>query len=203
MSDEMILVVPRSEFERLGAFQGLHFDVNRYLQAFFAPEIPRFLPRPAAEVDPSFKQIIPYAILTHGGRILSYVRGAKGGEKRLNAKRSIGVGGHINLEDSSAGAFDMAAYERALQRELEEELHLNTTYSQRAVALLNDDTTEVGRVHLGVVHLLECASPEVAGAEACLTALEFLAPSALLADRDRLETWSQICMDHWDTLQRP
>ena len=205
MSEEMILVVPRTELDRLGAFQGLHFEVDRYLHAFFAPSVPRFLPRPAAELDPSFKQIIPYAILTHAGRILSYIRGAKGGEKRLNAKRSIGVGGHINDTDSGSASdgFDMAAYHRALHRELQEELHLKTAFTQRAVALLNDDSTEVGRVHLGVVHILECASAEVAGAEASLTSLEFLEPETLRRERDRLESWSQICVDHLETLLRP
>ena len=203
MSEEMILAVPRADFDRLGAFHGLHFDVERYLRAFFAPSVPRFLPRAAAEVDPSFKQIIPYAILTHGGRILSYVRGGKGGEKRLNAKRSIGIGGHINPIDSGTGAFDMAGYERALQRELEEELHIRTTYTQRPVALLNDDTTEVGQVHLGVVHIIECASDAVSAAEANLASMGFLTPEALRSERDSLETWSQICVDHLETLLRP
>ncbi len=195
MSDEMILVVPRSEFDRLGAFSGLHFEVERYLSAFLTPPIPRFMARPAAEVDPSFKQIIPYAIFTHKGRILTYVRCSKGGEKRLATKRSIGIGGHMNDTDSAGNAFDIAAYHRALEREINEELRLQTRYSHRAVALLNDDSSDVGRVHLGVVHVFECETDAVECGEAVITDLEFVTQARLLELRDEMETWSQICLD--------
>ena len=195
MSDEMILVVPRSEFDRLGAFSGLHFDVEHYLHAFLTPPTPRFMPRPAAELDPNFKQIIPYAIFTHQGRILSYVRCGKGGEKRLATKRSIGIGGHMNDTDSAGATFDLAAYNRALQREIGEELRLGTAYKQRAVALLNDDSSEVGRVHIGVVHIFECETDAVECGEAVITELEFLDQTKLATLRDEMETWSQICFD--------
>jgi len=195
MSDEMILVVPRSEFDRLGAFSGLHFEVERYLRAFLTPPIPRFMARPAAEVDPSFKQIIPYAIFTHKGRILTYVRCSKGGEKRLATKRSIGIGGHMNDTDSAGNAFDIAAYHRALEREINEELRLQTRYSHRAVALLNDDSSDVGRVHLGVVHVFECETDAVECGEAVIADLEFVTQARLLELRDEMETWSQICLD--------
>jgi predicted NUDIX family phosphoesterase len=200
MSDEMILVVPRDAFDALGSFQGLHFEVDRYLESFFTPPTPRFMRRADAEVDPGFKQIIPYAIFTHAGRVLSYVRGGKGGEKRLASKRSIGVGGHMNDTDARGGAFDLEAYQQALQRELSEELHIGTGYTQRAVALLNDDSTEVGRVHLGVVHVFSCAGDDIRCAEDALRDLRFASPQELTKDRDALETWSQICVDSLETL---
>lgn len=200
MSDEMILVVPRSEFDRLGAFQGLHFDVERYLNGLLQPPSPRFMARSLAETDPAFKQIIPYAIFTHGGRILSYVRGGKGGEKRLTAKRSIGIGGHMNDTDAAGVAFDLDAYHRALQREIGEELRIQTPYRQRAVALLNDDSTEVGQVHIGVVHVFECETDDISCGEAAITDLGFLEKQVLLESRDSLETWSQICCDHIERL---
>lgn len=196
MSEEMILVVPRAELDRLGDFQGLHFEVERYLKTFFTPPAPRFMPRSAAETDPKFKQIIPYAIFTHAGRVLSYVRGGKGGEKRLSAKRSIGIGGHMNDSDGAGAAFDMAAYERALAREVGEELRIQTSYRQRAVALLNDDSTEVGRVHLGVVHVFECETDAVTSGEAALTELAFHEQDLLRREFAAMETWSQICMTH-------
>ncbi len=196
----MILVVPRSEFDRLGAFQGLHFDVDRYLSGLLQPPSPRFMARSLAETDPGFKQIIPYAIFTHGGRILSYVRGGKGGEKRLAAKRSIGIGGHMNDTDAAGVVFDLDAYHRALQREIGEELRINTPYRQRAVALLNDDSTEVGQVHIGVVHVFECETDEIACGEAAIADLGFLEKQVLVESRDSLETWSQICCDHIERL---
>lgn len=200
MSDEMILVVPRSEFERLGAFQGLHFEVDRYLSALLTPPSPRFMARSLAETDTSFKQIIPYAIFTHEGRILSYVRGGKGGEKRLSAKRSIGIGGHMNDTDAAGEAFDLAAYERALQREIAEELRIQSPYRQRPVALLNDDSSEVGMVHIGVVHVFECETDAIECGEAAITDLAFLPKEALREAHDSLETWSQICMREIDRL---
>jgi predicted NUDIX family phosphoesterase len=200
MSEEMILVVPRTELDRLGDFQGLHFEVERYLTAFFTPPVPRFMARSAAETDPGYKQIIPYAIFTHAGRVLSYVRGGKGGEKRLSAKRSIGIGGHMNDTDGAGDGFDMAAYERALAREIGEELRIETPYRQRAVALLNDDSTEVGRVHIGVVHVFECDTDAVTCGEAVITELAFHEKEALRSERESMETWSQICMDQLELL---
>ena len=196
----MILVVPRAEFDRLGAFQGLHFDVDRYLNGLLQPPSPRFMARSLAETDPSFKQIIPYAIFTHGDRILSYVRGGKGGEKRLTAKRSIGIGGHMNDTDAAGTAFDLEAYHRALQREIGEELMIGTPYKQRAVALLNDDSTEVGQVHIGVVHVFECETDDITCGEASIADLEFFDKKLLLDSRGSMETWSQICCDHLEKL---
>ena len=200
MAEEMILVVPRSEFDRLGAFEGLHFEVDRYLSALLTPPSPRFMARSIAETDPNFKQIIPYAIFTHEGRILSYIRGGKGGEKRLAAKRSIGIGGHMNDTDAAGQTFDLAAYHRALQREIAEELRINSPYQQRAVALLNDDSTEVGKVHIGVVHVFECETDEIACGEAAITDLAFLEKEVLRTNHEVLETWSQICMNSIDTI---
>ncbi len=82
-----------------GAFNGLAMDTQKYLDKLFAPGVPRFMPRPQAEKDPSFKQLIPYVIMTCDGKYLSYVRGKRAGETRLVAKRSIGIGGHINPTD--------------------------------------------------------------------------------------------------------
>ncbi|MEK0446304.1 MAG: hypothetical protein RLZZ399_1625 [Verrucomicrobiota bacterium] len=200
MTDEMILVVPRATLDELGSFQGLRYEVDRYLRAFLTPPTPRFMARPAAELDPAFKQIIPYAIFTHQGRILSYVRGSKSGEQRLASKRSIGIGGHMNDTDTSPEGFNLAAYRQALQRELREELRIRTPYTERPVALLNDDSTEVGQVHIGVVHHIECETDEIECGEAVITDLKFMTREELHAERDRLETWSRICFDHWDAL---
>jgi predicted NUDIX family phosphoesterase len=200
MTDENILVVRRSLFDALGAFQGISLDVARYLPSLLARENNFFTPRPPAEKDPSLKQIIPYAILASEGKVLHYVRGKKAGEQRLAAKGSIGIGGHINDGDEGLFAFDRAAYDQAVAREVNEELDLRATFENRVVALLNDDSNEVGQVHLGVVHVFHLASPDVAKREQMITQLEFLDPDELRARRDRMETWSQLCIDHLDAL---
>jgi predicted NUDIX family phosphoesterase len=200
MKEEMILVVRRSLLDALGAFQGLNFDVERYLPAFLARENNFFMPRSAAESDPSFKQIIPYVLLTHQGRVLHYVRGKKAGEQRLVAKGSLGIGGHMNDSDEGLFAMDRDAYNISVRREVGEELQLNSTYTERTVALLNDDSTEVGRVHVGVVHVFELETDDVRKGEAMITELQFLDRPALAARREAMETWSQICFDHLDRL---
>jgi predicted NUDIX family phosphoesterase len=200
MKEEMILVVRRSLFDALGSFQGLNFDVEHYLPAFLARENNFFMPRSEAESDPAFKQIIPYVLLTHEGRVLHYVRGKKAGEQRLVAKGSLGIGGHMNDSDEGLFAMDRDAYNISVQREVGEELQLSSAYTNRTVALLNDDSTEVGRVHVGVVHVFELETDDVRKGEAMITELQFLDRPALAARREAMETWSQICLDHLDQL---
>lgn len=193
--DEQVLVVRRALFDALGSFQGLEPAVERYLPEFLKKENNFFSPRAAAENDPSLKQIIPYAIFRHDGRILHYTRGASSGEKRLVAKSSVGIGGHINDTDESLFSFDASTYHAAVRREISEELRLGGPFTERAVALINDDSTEVGRVHLGVVHLVDLESPDVRAGEKAIAALGFATREELLGRREEFETWSQIVLD--------
>jgi predicted NUDIX family phosphoesterase len=200
MKDEMILVVRRELFDTLGAFQGLNFDVDRYLPAFLDRANNFFTPRAPAETNPALKQIIPYVLLVHEGRVLHYVRGKKAGEQRLVAKGSIGIGGHMNDHDEGLFALDRDAYNAGVQREVGEELRLGSRYTNHIVALLNDDSSEVGSVHLGVVHIFRLESADVAKGEAMITDLQFLDRQQLHARRDAMETWSQFCVDRLDEL---
>ena len=195
--DENVLVVRRSLFDELGSFHGLNFEPGKYLRALLSRGNNFFLPRAQAENDPTHKQIIPYALIAHGDTVLHYVRGKKAGEQRLVAKGSIGIGGHMNQEDESLFnyAIDEAAYRAGVEREVEEEIAIDSPFEDRIVALLNDDTTEVGRVHLGIVHVFRLAEPKVQKREAMITNLAFLDREELLALRDNLETWSQLCVD--------
>jgi len=195
MKEEMILVVRRATIEKLGMWHGLNFEVERYLPVLLARENNLFMPRSAAETDPSFKQIIPYVLLVHGGKVLHYVRGKKSGEQRLVSKGSIGIGGHMNDQDEGLFALDEAAYLEGVRREVCEELKISTPFRNRVVALLNDDSNEVGQVHLGVVHIFELDEPKVEKNEAMITNLAFLSPEELRERQDLLESWSQICLD--------
>src|SRR6184192_446416 len=195
LPSENILVIRRSLLDELGAFQGLNFEPQRYLGALLSRGNNFFLPRAAAEHDPTHKQIIPYAIIAHRNRVLYYVRGKKAGEQRLVAKGSIGIGGHMNDTDESLFAWDENAYRAGVEREVDEEIKIESPFEDRIVALLNDDTTEVGRVHLGIVHVFRLAEPKVQKREAMITNLNFLKGEQLLAIRDNLETWSQLCVD--------
>ncbi|MCB9853236.1 MAG: hypothetical protein H6819_09090 [Phycisphaerales bacterium] len=200
-NQERVLVVSRSALESAGIFNGLTFDVKRYCDVFFAPETPRFMPREDAEHDPSFKQLIPYVIIAHRGRILSYVRGSRAGEKRLVGQRSIGIGGHINPVDDELPLLRSSfreTYAAAVRREVAEEIIVDGEPEDRIVALINDDSTEVGKVHLGIVHYWELDTPNVQKREQMITKLSFMSPAELEEVRESLETWSSLCLDNME-----
>src|SRR5215469_16242820 len=193
--EENVLVIKRALFDQLGSFQGLTFEPRKYLDAILSRGNNFFLRRAVAEDDPTHKQIIPYVLLAQGDRVLFYVRGKKAGEQRLVAKGSIGIGGHMNESDESLFALDQAAYRAGVEREVAEEISINTKFEDRIVALLNDDSTEVGQVHLGIVHVFKLAEPKVEKREAMITNVAFLNRDELSSRRASLETWSQICLD--------
>ena len=198
--NENVLVVKRELFDELGSFQGLNFEAEKYLKAILSRGTNFFIPRPKAENDPAYKQIIPYALIAFEETVLHYVRGKKAGEQRLVAKGSIGIGGHMNETDESLFALDEQAYRAGVEREVNEEIKIDTPFEDRIVALLNDDSTEVGRVHLGIVHIFKLKEPNVQKREAMITGLTFLTKEELIARRESLETWSQICLNSLERL---
>jgi predicted NUDIX family phosphoesterase len=195
---EQVLVVERQIVEELGLFHGLQSDVSPYLDRLFQPGVPRFMPRPQAENDPSFKQLIPYVIITCNGRYLTYVRGKRAGETRLVGNRSIGIGGHINPVDNEIPLFGTDyrhVYDTAVEREVAEEITIDTAHTDRIFALLNDDSNDVGKVHLGVVHIWSVDSEQVVRREQMITQLAFMTIDELNAVKDSMETWSQLCLE--------
>ncbi len=195
MAEEMVLCVRRQLLDEIGMFQGIRTDVAAYIPRILEPQNTVFVARTQAEHDASFKQIIPYVLIRRGDRLLHYVRGKGSGEKRLVALGSLGIGGHINHRDENLFRPGLSFYDDAVQRELHEELRVDGTFRTRIVALLNDDSTPVGQVHLGVIHLCDLAEEDVARGEACITDLRFLTVPELLERRDQMETWSQLCLD--------
>ena len=196
--EEQILVVERKVLEQIGMFQGMAFDVERYLSKIFVQGVPRFMPRSQAEKDPTHKQLIPYVIMACGGKYLSYVRGRRAGEARLTGLRSIGIGGHINPRDDMPlfHADFYQTYVAAVEREVAEEVSVGAHHSDRIVALLNDDSNDVGRVHLGIVHYWNLDAPKVAKREQMISQMAFMSSAELQEVRDTLETWSQLCLDN-------
>jgi predicted NUDIX family phosphoesterase len=200
VADENVLVFPRSLFEQLGVFQGFSAEVDRYLPAILDKRNNSFQPRARAESDPNFKQIIPYVVVTDGNSVLHYVRGKKAGEQRLVAKGSIGIGGHINDEDHTLFASGLQAFQDAVKREVCEELAIQDEFDAKPAGLINDDSTEVGRVHFGVVHVLFRTPEKVRKNEQVITQVEFIAIEELKKRREQMESWSQLCLDHLDAL---
>lgn len=189
---ERVLAVPRRVFDDAGAFQGFSPRADHYLPRLLDPAHLVYLPRDEAENDPSHKQLIPYVVLKWRDQVFNYVRGKRATETRLQALRSLGVGGHINPGD--VGLFE-APYREAMLREVEEEVRLETAYTERCLGLINDDATPVGRVHLGIVHVFELAGPNVRRREQGLTRAGFDPLAELRRRRDEFETWSQFVLD--------
>ena len=186
MSVERVLVVPRAVVPDDAGWYGLRTDG---LGAFIdvVAEHGRFEDRAAMELDPGFKQIIPYLVLRDGDAYFLMRRTRAGGDVRLHDRWSIGVGGHLNPGDD-----DLAG---GLQREWREELVADFEPSFTPFALLNDDTTEVGAVHLGVVVLADAGGRPVAVRETDKLSGAFASPSEVAAGAEHLETWSRIVFD--------
>ena len=138
----------------------------------------------AMERDPAFKQVIPYLVLRDGPRYFLMQRTAAGGDARLHGRYSIGVGGHLNPGDGGLLG--------GLRREWAEELVAAFVPEFRLVALLNDDTTEVGAVHLGAVYVADAAGRPVAIRETDKLTGSFVSAQDVAAVADRLETWSRL-----------
>ena len=197
VSTECVLVVPTEVFHQIGHFQGFCDEPDRYVEALFQPEFFSYRPRGEVEGDPGFKQLIPYMIFRHnngsGETVFQYTRGKGMGEGRLHLKHSVGIGGHISTVDAAASTSENP-YEEGMRRELEEEVRVETPVTSRCVGLINDDETEVGRVHLGVVHLFDCERPEVFPREEDILESGFRPVDEILANLEGFETWSSICM---------
>ena len=191
---EQVLVVPREAFEAVGAFNGVRLNPQEYLNAFLKPGVAHFMDRELAEQSPQFKQIIAYAIFCHKGRVLAYSRTAKGNETRLHDKWSLGIGGHIN--PIGGVAENISTYLAGVEREIREEITFSGDAQQQLYAVINDDTNEVGSVHLGIVHRFDLDSEEVRSNEKALANLGFRDLEELAGPLyEKLETWSAICVD--------
>jgi predicted NUDIX family phosphoesterase len=189
---ECVLVIPtRLLWGRAPHFHGFTSEVERFRDFLFDPSHLLYLPRAAAENDPSYKQLIPYVVLRWREQLFYYTRGTSGTEARLRSLRSIGVGGHICQADAGAAG----AYRTGMLRELAEEVVIETTFTERMIGLINDDRTPVGMVHLGIVHVVDLASPAVRRGEDALDACGFADLGQLRSETAHFETWSQFLLE--------
>ena len=162
------------------------------------------IPRSLAEKDYSFKQLVVYAVIKSKGLFLTYRRTPKTREERLRRKYSIGIGGHINTGDTSQLTLFSDNIEgfilEALWREVREEVKVESENisTPQLVCFINDDSTDVGRVHFGLVWLLEISEPEVSlRKERGIGELKFADMPYLRARKERFEKWSQLLIDYF------
>ena len=195
--EEYVLVFPASLLEQIGVFQGISFELEKYLNAIMSPQNHTFIKRKDAESNPAYKQLIPYALLRCGERMFMYRRGKLLAEKRLHGNYSLGIGGHISVTDP--GLFG-TTYDDGLRREINEEVIITSPYAQRIVGLLNDDSNDVGKVHFGIVHVLTLEQPSVKPKEKSINETAFVDKRELKKDIDKFENWSKICIQHIDQI---
>ena len=177
--EENVMCISRKGFDDWRSFDGIHWVPDGFLDRKIY-----YIPRTQAETNPEFKQLIPYVIIVCGERLLTYQRGKRGGEPRLHAKLSIGIGGHINDLDED--------YEAGVRREMREEVGID--WYAPPVAALNDDSNDVGRVHLGFVHIDRVFDEGVTARCASILHPQFVDIAWARRNIDLFETWSQICI---------
>jgi predicted NUDIX family phosphoesterase len=197
-TEERVLCFQRALLEELGVFQGLSLDLEKYLPVVTSSSNILYLNRRDAEHDRRYKQLIPYVLILCHDRILRYRRGKGGQETRLHGLFSVGVGGHISEDDH--GLFSKRlGYHEGMRRELMEEVAIDDM-NETAVALINDDITEVGFVHFGVVHVMQVATEEIVGRRSGIVAPEFIPIAEAAKDPTGYESWSRFCLEHLDSL---
>ena len=182
---EQVLVVPRASVIDGPGWLGVRpADLARILAV--VERDGRFEPRSSAETDASLKQVIPYLVLRDGPRVFLMRRTRAGGDARLHDRWSIGVGGHLNPGDGDVHG--------GLRREWSEEVEAAFVPEFRFVGLLNDDTTDVGSVHIGLVFEADAADRPVAVRETEKLSGSFVDLPAVREVYDGLETWSQLIL---------
>jgi len=197
-TEERVLCFKRKLLEDLGMFQGLSLEVEKYLPMVTSPSNLVYLNRSDAEHDRAYKQLIPYVLLICNDRLLRYRRGRGGEETRLHGLYSVGIGGHISEEDH--GLFSKGVgYQEGMMREVKEEVAIEQV-NEAAVAVINDDSTEVGYVHFGVVHIMQVANERAVGRRNGIVRPEFIPIAEALEDASSYESWSRLCLENLHTL---
>ena len=185
---EQVMVVAREDIAAFLVHRGLVRErTDEILDAINERHF--FVDRPTAEISPHYKQIIPYVVIRRGDAFYLLQRTPKQTEARLHHKLSIGVGGHINP--------DTPELLDGLQKELEEEVEVSGDYDLSFVGILNDDSTEVGSVHLGAVFVLDAQGGDVQVRETEKMTGRWVERAELARLREQLESWSEIVHDEF------
>jgi predicted NUDIX family phosphoesterase len=183
---ELVLGVPRDRVPGGLAWRGVQgVPIEPFLDA--ARDHGEFRPRAEAEVDPSWKQIIPYLLLRDGERIFLMRRTRAGGDERLHDMYTIGIGGHVNPDDADVIG--------GLRREWAEEIEADFEPEFQPIGVLNDDDNAVGAVHLGLVFSADARSRSVDIRERHKLEGAFASVEDVTAVADKLETWSALLFE--------
>jgi len=190
VATEQVLCVKREDMFPDGAWHGFVVEnLDRHQKVIREHHF--FKPRAEVENDPAYQQIIPYVVFRHGDRYFLTHRLRASSEKRLRKQYSLGVGGHINPGDLDAGDPILDG----LKREWQEEVVYDGRFEARLLGFLNEDSSPVSKVHLGVVFLVEGDSPSISIREVDKLAGELFTLEEMRIYYLAMESWSQIVYD--------
>jgi len=196
--DELVFAIPTDEswglltYKEKGLINGNTDVLKRIVQNGV------FRKRNELEEDPSFKQIIPYAIISYKMSYYLFKRTSKQTEKRLHNKFSLGVGGHMNPGKSMESKEQYLIDE--LKRELFEEVKLlNACVIEdiEFIGFINDDTISVGRVHIGLLYNIHVSNKDVCINETDKMTADWIEKYNLTEYYEGMETWSKIIFDYY------
>jgi predicted NUDIX family phosphoesterase len=189
MSKASILVIERKHIPEPLLKQGFNPASESLVKSLLENPQLFFMQRDLAENDPIYKQLIPYVVFQSPKGFFSYQRGNASSETRLRMLRSLGVGGHIEKEDGDIG---QNSYFKGLWRELKEEVGIDPSNKIKLLGFINDDSNEVGKVHLGIVHLYQLETSDLESKELNLTDCKFSTSSKIKEEEESFETWSRL-----------
>jgi predicted NUDIX family phosphoesterase len=189
---EFVITFPSARLAELGTFQGLTFDVVRYLPAILTPGAHAWSPRPEAEIDASRKHLLSYVLVVHDGTVFRYRRGTPGSALAARDIAAIGIDVHVAITDAETTAPD---YPLRFAEQLRSEIHLDAPFTSRVAALINDDNDRLGKFHFGVVHVIRLEKPAISAGTKAISDGRFVPVDELRPADSRLERWSAFCLD--------
>ncbi|MCS7175090.1 NUDIX domain-containing protein [Pseudothermotoga sp.] len=193
---ERVLVVPTKVIENLVDNESGIFPIDLELLRDSIERFGFFIDRNVAEFDEANRQVIPYVLMNQEGRFLLLRRTNKQQEKRLHGRLSIGVGGHITLQD---GDTPWKAFLNGMEREIHEEVDAKIR-KMVYLGLLNDLSSPVSRVHVGIVYLAEVEFRSLN--EPDMFEWWFKSLEEITQWEEELEGWSKLTLDFLRGLTR-
>jgi predicted NUDIX family phosphoesterase len=203
---EDVLVFPAKLLDQLGRFHGIRRDPRPYAETLLAPNNSMFMRRIEAETDLNYKQVISYVIVRNGDSVLRFVRGSYTSvQTYLKGRYCIGFGGHVQSRDRTPlFPGPDSGYQNSIYRELSEELNLPrdivTDDRLQMIGALNDDSSDLGKVHFAFIHLLDLTgvgclpSARELKKEKSINQLNFIPIRDLGSEFERYEYWSKLCI---------
>ena len=163
-----------------------------------------WMKRGLAENNPQFKQPIAYCIIINPElkKVFVYQRSTKAGEERLHNLFTIGIGGHIDLPDYNENENQNETKNpiyKSMFREINEEIHITeqSTIEPLVLGYINDDSNDVGKVHLGILYLIKTNAEQIFPKDSEIEQGKFVYFHELedIFSKNEFEIWSKIAFE--------